>query len=85
MLPHSGLHFDIPHHDMTKADNRPHLPESGTSLGHAPFVQPSTYLRPPMTSQSERPIDREERQGLVSLLFVLLDRPARLDCHLFKI
>lgn len=43
-----------------------------------PFVQPSSYLRPrglshPMASaasaQSERAIDREERQGLVSLFF----------------
>ncbi|KAJ5690102.1 5'-AMP-activated protein kinase subunit gamma [Penicillium macrosclerotiorum] len=50
---------------MTKAeDTRPHLPGTFTSLGHAPFVQPSSYLRPPMTSYSERPIDREERQGL---------------------
>ncbi|KAJ5587448.1 5'-AMP-activated protein kinase subunit gamma, partial [Penicillium hispanicum] len=52
-----------PHSAMTKAeDARPDL--TFTSLGHAPFVQPSSYLRPPMTSQSERPIDREERQGL---------------------
>ncbi|KAJ5408774.1 5'-AMP-activated protein kinase subunit gamma [Penicillium cosmopolitanum] len=49
---------------MTKADTRPHLSGPFTSLGHAPFVQPSSYLRPPMTSQSERPVDREERQGL---------------------
>ncbi|KAJ5629764.1 5'-AMP-activated protein kinase subunit gamma [Penicillium herquei] len=48
---------------MTKAeDTRPQLPEPFISLGHAPFVQPSSYLRPPMAS--ERPIDREERQGL---------------------
>ncbi|KAJ5697519.1 5'-AMP-activated protein kinase subunit gamma [Penicillium malachiteum] len=48
---------------MTKAeDTGPQLPEPFISLGHAPFVQPSSYLRPPMAS--ERPIDREERQGL---------------------
>lgn len=56
-----------PHFAMTKADTRTHLAGSFTSLGHAPFVQPSSYLRPPMTS-AERPVDREERQGLVSLL-----------------
>ena len=51
---------------MTKAeDTRPQLSGPFTSLGHAPFVQPSSYLRPPMAS--ERPVDREERQGLVSL------------------
>ncbi|KAK5791391.1 hypothetical protein VI817_006700 [Penicillium citrinum] len=49
---------------MTKADTRPHLSGPFTSLGHAPFVQPSSYLLPPMTSHSERPVDREERQGL---------------------
>ncbi|KAJ6006011.1 5'-AMP-activated protein kinase subunit gamma [Penicillium sp. IBT 35674x] len=48
---------------MTKAeDTRPQLSGPFNSLGHAPFVQPSSYLRPPMAS--ERPIDREERQGL---------------------
>ncbi|KAJ5939362.1 5'-AMP-activated protein kinase subunit gamma [Penicillium verhagenii] len=48
---------------MTKAeDTRPQLTGPFNSLGHAPFVQPSSYLRPPMAS--ERPIDREERQGL---------------------
>lgn len=44
---------------------------------HDPLVQPSSYLRPrdpshPMSAasaQSERAIDREERQGLVSLFF----------------
>ncbi|KAJ5764308.1 5'-AMP-activated protein kinase subunit gamma [Penicillium manginii] len=49
---------------MTKADTRPHLSRPFTSLGHAPFVQPSSYLRPPMTSHPERPVDLEERQGL---------------------
>ncbi|KAJ5881141.1 5'-AMP-activated protein kinase subunit gamma [Penicillium subrubescens] len=50
---------------MTKAeDTLPHLSGVFTSLGHAPFVQPSSYLRPPMASQPERPIDVEERQGL---------------------
>ncbi|KAJ5246609.1 5'-AMP-activated protein kinase subunit gamma [Penicillium chermesinum] len=49
---------------MTKAeDAQPHLTEHSVPLGHAPFVQPSSYLRPPMAS-AERPIDREERQGL---------------------
>ncbi|KAJ5107165.1 5'-AMP-activated protein kinase subunit gamma [Penicillium angulare] len=48
---------------MTKAeDTRPHLAGPFISLGHAPFVQPSSYLRPPMAE--ERPIYREERQGL---------------------
>ncbi|KAJ5636039.1 5'-AMP-activated protein kinase subunit gamma [Penicillium longicatenatum] len=48
---------------MTKAeDTRPQLTGPFLSLGHAPFVQPSSYLRPPMAP--ERPIDREERQGL---------------------
>lgn len=65
-----------PKMNMTKAeDTRPHLSEAFTSLGHAPFVQPSSYLRPPMASQPERPIDVEERQGLVSvwrLLFAFL-------------
>lgn len=56
---------------MTKAeDTRPHLSGAFTSLGHAPFVQPSSYLRPPMASQPERPIDVEERQGLVSVLAI---------------
>ncbi|KAF3384982.1 5'-AMP-activated protein kinase subunit gamma [Penicillium rolfsii] len=51
--------------NMTKAeDTRPPLSGVFTSLGHAPFVQPSSYLRPPMASQPERPIDVEERQGL---------------------
>lgn len=49
--------------------------------GHeGPFVQPSSYLRqrglshpmaPAATALSERAIDREERQGLVSLSFPL--------------
>ncbi|KAJ5279561.1 5'-AMP-activated protein kinase subunit gamma [Penicillium angulare] len=48
---------------MTKAeDTRPHLAGPFISLGHAPFVQPSSYLRPPMAE--ERPVYREERQGL---------------------
>ncbi|KAF7718473.1 Cystathionine-beta-synthase (CBS) domain-containing protein [Penicillium ucsense] len=50
---------------MTKAeDTRPHLAGPSNFTGHAPFVQPSSYLRPPMSSQPERPIDVEERQGL---------------------
>jgi 5'-AMP-activated protein kinase, regulatory gamma subunit len=44
--------------------------------GHEGFAQPSTYLRPrghsrPMTpAPPERPVDRDERQGLVSGLFL---------------
>ncbi|KAJ5160126.1 5'-AMP-activated protein kinase subunit gamma [Penicillium canariense] len=68
---------------MTKAeDTGPHLPGTFSSLGHAPFVQPSSYLRPPMASHSERPIDREERQGLhpsqLESLGILRDPPLQI-------
>ncbi|KAJ5745904.1 5'-AMP-activated protein kinase subunit gamma [Penicillium odoratum] len=46
---------------MTKAEDTRPQPTEPFNSGQA-FVQPSSFLRPPMAS--ERPIDREERQGL---------------------
>ncbi|KAH8427234.1 AMP-activated serine/threonine-protein kinase regulatory subunit [Aspergillus melleus] len=57
------------HHHQIRSS----FPDCQSVRGHEGFVQPSSYLRPrglshPMApAQPERAIDREERQGLVSL------------------
>lgn len=61
----------------------PLLPICGHERG---FVQPSSYLRsrppshPMPPSQPDRAIDREERQGLVSLIFFLFRFPCLYPC-----
>jgi len=42
-------------------------PDGESAVGHGtPFVRPSDLLRPRTASKPDRPIDRDERAGLVS-------------------
>ena len=89
-LPPSAIFPSSTFRVVSTIPSAPLAPPPVPICGHAGgFVQPSSYLRsrppyPMPVSQPERAIDREERQGLVSLFFLFLLHPCRLSLDFWR-